>query len=165
MGAITISCAASCAARAANWRSANLSAGFWTQIDAADATASDRSVEPIDVGPNALARASWAYVGSSALLVLRVAAGVAAAVVHRVWRQRDTTTPPTPQVVSVQQSAAMEPAASMHCSTMRPVRSRLYPAAPDLQRAHAYMLHHAHHVALTNRSVVPFVKVAAFQSR
>ena len=34
----------------------------------------------------------------------------------------------------------------------------------DLQRAHAYMLHHAHHVALNNRSVVPFVKVAAFES-
>jgi hypothetical protein len=36
---------------------------------------------------------------------------------------------------------------------------------PDQQRAQAYMLHHAHHVALNDRSVVPFVKVAAFESR
>ena len=49
------------------------------------------------------------------------------------------------------------------CSTMKCVVDGV-PAALDLQRAHAYMLHHAHHVALNNRSVVPFVKVAAFES-
>jgi hypothetical protein len=36
----------------------------------------------------------------------------------------------------------------------------------DQQRVQAYMLHHVHHTSLNNQaSVVPFVKVAAFESR
>jgi sigma-E factor negative regulatory protein RseA len=141
---------------------ANLSARFWTQIDAADATSSDTSVEPIDV-PERAARGVWATWGRGVAGVA-VAAGVAAAVVLG-FGSNETPDVTAPQVVSVQPSAAMEPAASIALFDNEPGAQPPDPAAPDLQRAHAYMLHHAHHVALTNRSVVPFVKVAAFQSR
>jgi sigma-E factor negative regulatory protein RseA len=44
---------------------------------------------------------------------------------------------------------------------------RLLPSDTDVHRAQAYMLHHAHQTALNQRSTagVPFVKVAAFESR
>jgi sigma-E factor negative regulatory protein RseA len=44
---------------------------------------------------------------------------------------------------------------------------RVLPSESDLARMQAYMLHHAHHAALTRRTpgTVPFVKVAAFESR
>ncbi len=141
---------------------ANLSARFWTEVDAADATASDTSAEPVDVQPRA-ARGGWATWGRGVAGVA-VAAGVAAAVVLG-FGGNEIPDVAAPQVVSVQRGAAIAPAVSVALfdneARVRPPR----PAAPDLQRAQAYMLHHAHHVALTNRSVVPFVKVAAFESR
>jgi hypothetical protein len=44
---------------------------------------------------------------------------------------------------------------------------RVLPSDSDVARMRAYMLHHAHHAALNQRttSAVPFVKVAAFESR
>jgi hypothetical protein len=67
----------------------------------------------------------------------------------------------TPAQVAVVEQAVPRAAAALFDDEMR---LQSVPAALDLQRAHAYMLHHAHHVALNNRSVVPFVKVAAFES-
>jgi sigma-E factor negative regulatory protein RseA len=41
-----------------------------------------------------------------------------------------------------------------------------YPSRLDMQRARSYMLHHAQHAALNEQgSVLPFAKVAAFETR
>jgi hypothetical protein len=46
-------------------------------------------------------------------------------------------------------------------------RVQVLPTESDLARMRAYMLHHAHHTALNQRTTgaVPFVKVAAFEGR
>jgi len=57
--------------------------------------------------------------------------------------------------------------------TVEPLTSRVstgsalaYPSQLDLQRTQAYMLHHAQHTALNEQgSVLPFAKVAAFETR
>jgi hypothetical protein len=41
-----------------------------------------------------------------------------------------------------------------------------FPSRLDMQRTQAYMLHHAQHTALNEQgSVLPFAKVAAFETR
>ncbi len=132
-----------------------LSARFWTQIDAGEAARVDESAEPIEVSPRAL-RSNWVTWGQRVAGVA-VAAGVAAAVIVGYRIDENAETPPAQ--VAVVESAVPGAAMALFDDEMKSA-----PAALDLQRAHAYMLHHAHHVALNNRSVVPFVKVAAFES-
>ncbi len=140
----------------------NLSARFWTQVDAAEATAADPSVEPVDVPVRATSSPFRSL--SRGVAGVAVAASVAAAVVLGFGGDRIPDVA-APQVVSVQPSATVSPAGSVALFDNETRVAPPDPATPDLQRAQAYMLHHAHHVALTNRSVVPFVKVAAFESR
>jgi len=139
----------------------NLSARFWTEVDAAEATAPDTSVEPVDV-PVRATRSPFRSWGRGVAGVA-VAASVAAAVVLGFGGDRIPDVA-APQVVSIQPAVSVSPAASVALFDNE-ARVPQPDPAPDLQRAQAYMLHHAHHVALTNRSVVPFVKVAAFESR
>ena len=142
---------------------ANLGARIWTQIDAADAATPDTTVEPVQDVPERALRGGWVTWGRG-LAGVAVAAGVAAAVVLGFGGDytQDVT---APQVASVVHTAATAPPQSIALFDDEARVPAAYPATPDLQRAQAYMLHHAHHVALTNRSVVPFVKVAAFESR
>jgi sigma-E factor negative regulatory protein RseA len=133
-----------------------LSARFWTEIDADEAAPVD-DVEPIEAAPRA-SRSNWVRWGQRVAGVA-VAAGVAAAVIVG-YRIDETANAPPAQVAVVESPM---PSASMALFSDE-MRGQSVPAALDLQRAHAYMLHHAHHVALNNRSVVPFVKVAAFES-
>jgi len=131
-----------------------LSARFWTEIDAVDvAPVSNTSAVTADKP-----RSIWTTWGQRAAGVA-VAAGVAAAVVIG-YRGNESATAPPAQVAVVAQPAPGNLIAQFDDEIGR----QTMPAALDLQRAHAYMLHHAHHVALNNRSVVPFVKVAAFES-
>jgi len=136
-------------------RADRLSARFWTQIDAGDdAAAADDTTSPAPRAANK--RGAWL----PRIAGLAVAAGVAAAVLIAFRTGENVTVPPA-TVAMVERSS--QPAfAPFDTQTMR---AGAMPTALDLQRAHAYMLHHAHHVALNNRSVVPFVKVAAFESR
>jgi sigma-E factor negative regulatory protein RseA len=131
-----------------------LSARFWTEIDAADATPVSNVLEVTADKP----RSIWSTWGQRAAGVA-VAAGVAAAVVIG-YRGSESTTAPPAQVAVVAQPVSGNLIAQFDDEIGR----QTVPAALDLQRAHAYMLHHAHHVALNNRSVVPFVKVAAFEA-
>ncbi len=142
----------------------NLSARFWTQVDAAEATAPDTSVEPVDVPVRATSSPFRSWGWGRGVAGVAVAASVAAAVVLGFGADRIPDVV-APQVVSVQPSVTVSPAASVALFDNEARVAPPDPATPDLQRAQAYMLHHAHHVALTNRSVVPFVKVAAFESR
>jgi sigma-E factor negative regulatory protein RseA len=134
-----------------------LSARFWTQIDAGDEARAAGSSEPIDAGAHA-PRSNWMTWGQR-VAGLAVAAGVAAAVV--IGYRSDESTKALPAPVAVVEQAVPSDSIALFDDEMR---RQSVPAALDLQRAHAYMLHHAHHVALNNRSVVPFVKVAAFES-
>ena len=130
-----------------------LSARFWTQIDAGD------EVPPgvVEVAARK-PRSNW-MTWSQRVAGVAVAAGVAAAVIIG-YRTDETAKAPPAQVAVVEQPAPSDSIALFDDE----MRLQSLPAALDLQRAHAYMLHHAHHVALNNRSVVPFVKVAAFES-
>ncbi len=128
-----------------------LSARFWTEID--EAPVSNASEVTADKP-----RSIWSTWGQRAAGVA-VAAGVAAAVVIG-YRGSESATAPPAQVAVVAQPLTGDLIAQFDGEIGR----QTVPAALDLQRAHAYMLHHAHHVALNNRSVVPFVKVAAFES-
>ena len=129
-----------------------LSARFWTQIDAGD------EVPPgvVEVAARK-PRSNWMTWGQRVAAVA-VAAGVAAAVI--IGYRTDEAAKAPAQVAVVEQPAPSDSIALFDDE----MRLQSLPAALDLQRAHAYMLHHAHHVALNNRSVVPFVKVAAFES-
>jgi len=129
---------------------------FWSRIDAGEGAEAD---EPV-VRPGPTGRRTRRSAWGQRLAGVAVAAGVAAAVVIG-FRFDETATVDAPEVAVVEPSA---PPASMALFDDE-VRGRAAPAAVDVQRAHAYMLHHARHVALNNRSVVPFVKVAAFESR
>jgi sigma-E factor negative regulatory protein RseA len=131
-----------------------LSARFWTEIDAADEAPVSNASEVTTDKP----RSIWSTWGQRAAGVA-VAAGVAAAVVIG-YRGSESATVPPAQVAVVAQPVTGALIAQFDDESAR----QTVPAALDLQRAHAYMLHHAHHVALNNRSVVPFVKVAAFES-
>jgi len=131
---------------------------FWNRIDAGEGA--DDDVEPALVGPTAR-RTRWSSGWAQRLAGVAVAVGVAAAVVVG-FRTHETAPVETPNVAVVEPSA---PPASMALFDDE-VRGQAAPAALDVRRSQrAYMLHHARHVALNNRSVVPFVKVAAFESR
>lgn len=138
---------------------------FWAQIDADDAT-TNSEVVPVEVEPDtARAAPRWAWI--QRIAGVGVAAGVAAAVVI-VFGGRtpddNNAAIQTAQVSQVQQSDIQTTPAAFD-DDEQPVDD-VYPSSLDLQRAQAYMLHHAHQVALTNQTrTVPFVKVAAFQSR
>ncbi len=130
-----------------------LSTRFWTQIDAGD----EVPVGVVEVAARK-PRSNWMTWGQRVAGVA-VAAGVAAAVIIG-YRTDEAAKAPPAQVAVVEQPAPSDSIALFDDE----MRLQSLPAALDLQRAHAYMLHHAHHVALNNRSVVPFVKVAAFES-
>ena len=130
---------------------------FWNRIDSGEGA--NDVIEPALVGSTArrtLGLSGW----GQRLAGVAVAAGVAAAVVFGF--RMDETAPVEAPKVAVEASA---PPASMALVDDE-VRGQATPAALDVQRSQrAYMLHHARHVALNNRSVMPFVKVAAFESR
>jgi sigma-E factor negative regulatory protein RseA len=134
-----------------------LSARFWTQIDAVEARV-EESATPVDAASPSLTRTNWTRWGQR-VAGAAVAAGVAAAVVIGYRADEGVKAPPA-QVAVVEQALPVDSIALFDDE----MRRDGVPAGLDLQRAHAYMLHHAHHVALNNRSVVPFVKVAAFES-
>ena len=139
---------------------------FWAQIDADGAAPSSETVT-VEREPE-IARVAPRLGWLQRIAGVGVAAGVAAAVVigfgGRSSSDTDTAAP-SPQVVQVQPSDVQTIPAGLVDDEGRPVDD-VYPSASDLQRAQAYMLHHAHQVALTNQTrAVPFVKVAAFQSR
>jgi sigma-E factor negative regulatory protein RseA len=156
---------------------------FWAQIDAEAAT-TNSGVLPVEAPPESVRNAPrWAWI--QRIAGIGVAAGVAAAVII-VFGARapgdDAATlnaatlnaatlnaatlnagMPTAQVSQIQQSDIQTMPAAF--DDEQPIND-VYPSSLDLQRAQAYMLHHAHQVALTNQTrTVPFVKVAAFQSR
>jgi sigma-E factor negative regulatory protein RseA len=138
-------------------RADKLSARFWTQIDAGE----EALVDSTDESTNASAgrsRAGWTTWGQR-IAGVAVAASVAAAVIVG-FRADESPAVPAPKIAVVEQAA---PPASMALFDDE-ARGQAVPAALDLQQR-AYMLHHARHVALNNGSVVPFVKVAAFQSK
>ena len=136
-----------------------LGARFWTQIDADEAAVTDDSGASAHPATHRL-RADWTTWGQRVAGVA-VAAGVAAAVIMGFQLQvGDDAAVSTAKVAVVEQA----PPASMALFDDE-VRDQAVPAGLDLQRAHAYMLHHARHVALNNRSVVSFVKVAAYESK
>ena len=134
-----------------------LSARFWTQIDAGEARVGE-SIAPVDATTTSLARSNWMRWGQR-VAGAAVAAGVAAAVVIGYRADEGVKAPPA-QVAVVEQAMPSDSIALFDDE----MRRDGVPPELDLQRAHAYMLHHARHVALNNRSVVPFVKVAAFES-
>jgi sigma-E factor negative regulatory protein RseA len=139
---------------------------FWAQVDADVATTASEVVQ-IDSEPEkSRSTPRWAWV--QRIAGVGVAAGVAAAVVIFFGGRTngvDDVATPGPQVVQVQQSDIQTTPAALVDDEGQPIDD-VYPSASDLQRAQAYMLHHAHQVALTNQTrTVPFVKVAAFQSR
>ena len=145
-------------------RSETLKARMWAKIDTEGENNTD---DPVDVGlapdfGDATVNSrpsSW----SQRIAGVAVAAGVAAAVIIG-FRPTDTTQFAAPQVAVVAPAPVSTPAA-LFVEGPPMEATQAVPAALDVQRAHAYMLHHAHHVALNNRSVVPFVKVAAFESK
>jgi len=136
-----------------------LTTRLWTAIDSEAVPDHD---DPTEIESNAtpLRRSRWGSWGQR-IAGVAVAAGVAAAVIVG-FRGEDTNISATPAVAVVEPAAAPATAALFGDEA----RDKAVPtAALDVQRAHAYMLHHARHVSLNNRSVVPFVKVAAFESK
>jgi hypothetical protein len=140
---------------------------FWAQIDADDAT-TNSEVVPVDAPPDTARGAPrWAWVSASRWWGRCRCCGSRR---HRFWRPRDwrrrrhTGRGLADAGLQVQQSDIQTTPAAFDDDD-QPVDD-VYPSSLDLQRAQAYMLHHAHQVALTNQTrTVPFVKVAAFQSR
>jgi len=118
---------------------------FWSRIDAGEGA--DDAVEAMQPLRR---RSPWIQRAAG----VAVAAGVAAAVIIG-FKVEQNAALEAPKV------AVVEPAAA---TSDDEDAAQAMPAA-DLQRAHAYMIHHARHVALNNRSVVPFVKVAAYESK
>jgi sigma-E factor negative regulatory protein RseA len=138
---------------------------FWAQVDAEVTTTTSDAVI-IESEPESIRSAPrWAWFQRVA--GVGVAAGVAAAVVIAFGGHTNEVNggaTPTPQLVQVQQSDIQVTPAAFD-DQGKPI-DEVYPSASDLQRAQAYMLHHAHQIALTNQTrTVPFVKVAAFQSQ
>ncbi len=137
-----------------------LSTRFWTQIDAGS--------EDVNAATAPGARASKLASDTSAFWTtwgrrvagVAVAAGVAAVVVIG-FRTDEGAVAPTSRVAVVEPAVPAAQVALFDDDT----GGRAIPAALDIQRARAYMLHHARHVALNNRSIVPFVRVAAFESK
>jgi sigma-E factor negative regulatory protein RseA len=134
---------------------------FWAEIDAAEALPADDIAAVVHAeSTGRLSRVTW----GQRIAGVAVAAGVAAAVVVGFGRDDAETASVAPQIAQVQQSDLQTAPVALIGDDARPVD--VYPSASDLQRAQAYMLHHAHQVALTNQArAVPFVKVAAFESR
>jgi sigma-E factor negative regulatory protein RseA len=128
---------------------------FWKRVDGDEFA--DDIVESTFTAPSPKPR--WSQWGQRVAGVA-VAAGVAAAVIVG-FRVDQTPNVESAKVAVVEPTV---PPASMALFDDE-TRGQAMPAALDVQRAHAYMLHHARHVALNNRSVVPFVKVAAFQTK
>ena len=143
----------------------SLSRSFWARVDASDGGAGIDAVADA-LEPAAAAQPShW----GQRLVGVAVAAGVAAAVVVGFGISRNGSVEPSldaPQIASVEPYAnANVPVALVEESPA--IETAATPAtAVDMQRLHAYMLHHARQVALTNQArAVPFVKVAAFESQ
>jgi sigma-E factor negative regulatory protein RseA len=129
---------------------------FWSRIDAGEGA--DDLIEAPALGPpidSRTRRPGWGL----RIAGVAVAAGVAAAVVVG-FRVNEAGNVETPKVAVVEPAAA-PPAMVLFDDEMR---GPVAPAALVVQH-HAYMMHHARHVALNNQSVMPFVKVAAFESR
>jgi len=143
----------------------NLSRGFWARIDADEGSAADDSAPDALAADASAGQSPW----SQRLVGVAVAAGVAAAVVVGFGINRHDSVAPsldTAQVASVEPYAnANVPVALVEESPgVEPAATQA--TAVDMQRLHAYMLHHARQVALTNQArAVPFVKVAAFESQ
>jgi sigma-E factor negative regulatory protein RseA len=143
----------------------DLSRGFWERVDAdTDAAAVTDDAEILGSQGDATA-GSW----TNRLVGVAVAAGVAAAVVVGFGvNQRHAVEPSlgTNSVASVAPYGAADGAADVPVALVEETPVETPPTALDLQRMHAYMLHHARQVALTNQArAVPFVKVAAFESQ
>jgi hypothetical protein len=139
-----------------------LSAQFWSRVDVADAAGVAGVVES---GGGALRASRPAWVGwGQRIAGVAVASGVAAAVILG-FGANDNAVVLAPTIAVVEPVAAI-PSPAARAMFDDEVDSRAdVPVSVDRQRAQAYMLHHANHVALTNGGVVPFVKVAAFESQ
>jgi len=138
---------------------------FWAQIDS-DVAAASSEVVAVESEPE-IGRGTSRLRWGQRIAGIAVAAGVAAAVVIGFGggKHGNDAVTPSPQVVQVQPSDIQTVGTALVDNEGRPIDD-VYPSASDLQRAQAYMFHHAHQVALTNQArAVPFVKVAAFQSR
>jgi sigma-E factor negative regulatory protein RseA len=142
----------------------SLSRSFWARIEADD----DAGDEVMAGAPERNA-ASMTVNWSHRLVGVAVAAGVAAAVVVGFGINRHGAVEDAldgAKVASIEPySTANVPVALVEGSpSVEPAVTQ--PTAVDMQRLHAYMLHHARQVALTNQArAVPFVKVAAFESQ
>ncbi len=136
-----------------------LSARFWTLIDAADDESSAESADRSGACTVPTVRDRWATLGRRVAGVA-VAAGVAAVVIVG-FRTDEAPVAPSSRVAIAEPVAPAPASIALFDDEV----GGAMPAALDVQRAHAYMLHHARHVALNNRSVVPFVRVAAFESK
>ena len=139
-----------------------LSAQFWSQIDVGEAPDADSVVESTGAAQHA-PRPAWVAWGQRVAGVA-VAAGVAAAVILG-FGVNDNAVVLAPKIAVVEPAAAVRPQAAMAMFDDEVDSRANLPASVDRQRAQAYMLHHANHLALTNGGVVPFVKVAAFESQ
>jgi sigma-E factor negative regulatory protein RseA len=136
----------------------SLGARFWDRVDAGKGAAADDIVESTVAGSESrrLRFGQW----GQRVAGVAVAAGVAAAVI--VGFREDQSPVIETSKVAVVEAAIPGPSMALFDDE---TRDQAVPAAVDLQRARAYMIHHARHVALNNRSVVPFVKVAAFETK
>lgn len=140
----------------------SLSRSFWARIDAEDGA--DDDVVALASGRDTVPT-NWTH----RLVGVAVAAGVAAAVVVGIgFNQSSPDTPSlnAANVASVQPYATANVPVAMVEDAPAVEPTETQPSAVDMQRLHAYMLHHARQVALTNQPrAVPFVKVAAFESQ
>lgn len=142
-------------------RMESLTSRLWAQIDRENAGGADDATGVAVESSNSNESRSRIGAWGQRIAGVAVAAGVAAAVIFGFRTPQDST---IPAEVAVVEPATPAATATVFGDDARD-GSAAVPAALDVQRAHAYMLHHAHHVALNNRSVVPFVKVAAFESK
>ena len=140
------------------------SRSFWARIDADGDNPDDVEAMLVDSEPAPANRWMQRIVG------VAVAAGVAAAVVIGLGHNGQSTL--TDDGLNGGKVATVEPyttanvPVAMVDDSQVPVPATTQPTAMDIQRLHAYMLHHARQVALTNQArAVPFVKVAAFESQ
>jgi sigma-E factor negative regulatory protein RseA len=138
-----------------------LTSRLWAQIEREDATGTDESAEAIVESIADPLRASSGRKWGQRITGAAIAAGVAAAVILGFGNGEQSNTSNEVAVIEPVQT----PASAAMVGDTTTDEGPVVPAALDVQRVHAYMLHHAHHVALNNRSVVPFVKVAAFESQ
>jgi len=142
-------------------RRGELGHGFWARVDADAAAVPEDAPATASLVPDAAVPASrW----NQRLIGVAVAAGMAAAVIIGLGRESQPGTPTNSAPVAIVTSAD---ALSLPVAEVDETDGFVaQPSATDVQRARAYMLHHAQQVALTNQArVVQFVKVAAFESR